>query len=79
MKVTTVDGLFEHEILYRRGSADNDVGKEEVRRKFAGNVGGLLSEPDRDRIIELVEKLDTAANVRELCGILANGVRSNEH
>jgi aconitate decarboxylase len=75
MKVTTRDGrTFEHEILYRRGSADSDVGKEEVRRKFAGNVRGLLSDADRDRIVELVEVLDSATHVRELCDILANRV-----
>lgn len=77
MKVTTVDGrTFDHEILYRRGSADSDVGKEEVRRKFTGNVRGLLSDADRDRIVELVEVLDTTTHVRELCDILANRVRA---
>ncbi len=79
MKVATTDGRsFSHEILYRRGSADSDVGSEEVRRKFAGNVRGLLSDGDRDRVIELVESLDTAAHVRELCDILANRVRAGE-
>ncbi len=77
MKVTTQDGRsFEHEILYRRGSADSDVGKEEVRRKFAGNVRGLLSDADRDRVVELIEVLDTPPHVRELCDILANRVRT---
>jgi len=77
MKVTTTDGRsFSHEILYRRGSADSDVGSEEVRRKFAGNVRGLLSDGDRDRVIELVEMLDTSAHVQELCDILANRVRA---
>jgi 2-methylcitrate dehydratase PrpD len=76
-KVTTTDGrTFSHEILYRRGSADSDVGSEEVRRKFAGNVRGLLSDGDRDRVIDLVEMLDAAAHVRELCDILANRVRA---
>jgi len=80
MKVTTIDGrVLEHEILYRRGSADSDVGKEEIRRKFAGNVRGLLSDADRDRVVDLVEKLDTTVHVRELCDILANRVRTNEH
>jgi 2-methylcitrate dehydratase PrpD len=77
MKVTTADGrTFRHEILYRRGSADSDVGSEEVRRKFAGNVRGLLSDGDRDRVIDLVGMLDTAAQVQELCDILANRVRA---
>jgi aconitate decarboxylase len=75
MKVATTDGrTFSHEILYRRGSADSDVGGEEVRRKFAGNVRGLLSDGDRDRVVELVGMLDTAAHVQELCDILANRV-----
>ncbi len=80
MKVTASDGrVLEHEILYRRGSADSDVGGEEIRRKFAGNVRGLLSDADRDRVIQLVGELETAAHVRALCDILANRVRTNEH
>lgn len=80
MKVTTMDGrVLEHEILYRRGSADSDVGQEEIRRKFAGNVRGLLSDADRDRVVELIEVLDTKEHVRELCDILANRVRADEH
>jgi 2-methylcitrate dehydratase PrpD len=76
MKVTTTNGrAFEHEILYRRGSADSDVGKEEIRRKFAGNVRGLLSNADRDRVVELIESFDTAEHTRELCEIIASRVR----
>ncbi|MBN9262681.1 MAG: MmgE/PrpD family protein, partial [Hyphomicrobium sp.] len=79
MKVTTTDGrTFEHEILYRRGSADSDVGQEEVRRKFAGNVHGLLSDTDRDRVVALVEALETADHVRELCEIVSRRVRTHD-
>ncbi len=78
MKVTINDGrTFEHEILYRRGSADSDVGHDEVRRKFAGNVRDLLSDGDRDRVIALVEAFETADHVRELCDIVANRVRTD--
>lgn len=79
MKVTTVDGrTFDQEILDRRGSADSNVGKEEVQRKFAGNVRGLLSDADRDRIVELGEILHTAADVRELCEIVTRRVRVHD-
>lgn len=78
MKVTTTDGrLVDHKILYRRGSADSDVGEEEVRRKFAGNVRGLLNDADRDRVIELVNGFETARHVHEICDILANRVRTS--
>jgi len=78
MKVTTTDGrTFDHEILHRRGSADSDVGHVEVRRKFAGNVRGLLSDQDRDRVMALVEALEAPGQVRELCDILANRVRAD--
>jgi 2-methylcitrate dehydratase PrpD len=78
MKVTTTDRrTIDHEILYRRGSADSDVGEDEVRRKFAGNVRGLLSDADRHRIIELVDDLESARHVHEICDILANRVRIN--
>ena len=77
MKVTTTDGRsFDHEILYRRGSADSDVGKGEVRQKFEGNVRGLLSDADRDQVVALVENLETPEHVRALCEILANRVRA---
>jgi 2-methylcitrate dehydratase PrpD len=79
MKVTTMDGrTFDHEILYRRGSADSDVGADEVRRKFAGNVRGLLSDGNCDRLITLVDTLDTAEHVREMCDILATRVRTDD-
>lgn len=79
MKVTTTDGrTFEHEILYRRGSADSDVGQEEVRRKFSGNVRGLLGDQDRDRVVALVEALETADHVRELCEIVSRRVRTHD-
>ena len=78
MKVMTTDGrTFDHEILYRRGSADRDVGTEEKRRKFAGNVSGLLSDADRDRVAGLVDELETSEYVRELCHILASRVRAD--
>ncbi len=77
MKVMTTDGrTFDHEILYRRGSADSDVGTNEIRRKFAGNVSGLLSDVDRDRVAGLVDELETSEHVGELCHILANRVRA---
>ncbi len=76
MKVTTTDGrVLDHEILYRRGSADSDVGQAEVGRKFTGNVRGLLSDADRDRVVELAAAFDSAADVRALCQILATRVR----
>ncbi len=62
--------------VYAAERADSDVGRDEVQRKFAGNVRGLLSDADRDRVVELVEIMDTAAPVRELYDILANRVRT---
>jgi 2-methylcitrate dehydratase PrpD len=77
MKVTTTDGRsFDHEILYRRGSADSDAGKDEIRSKFVGNVRDLLSDVDRDRVIALVEILETPEHVRALCDILSNRVQT---
>jgi len=76
MTVTTTDGrAFDHEVLYRRGSADNEVGADEIRRKFTGNVRSLLDNHDHDRVIDLVLALETAADVAALCDILANRVR----
>jgi aconitate decarboxylase len=78
MKVTTTDGRsFDHEILYRHGSADSDVGNAEVARKFAGNVHGLLSEEDCRAVIDLVAAFESADDVRALCNILATRVRTS--
>jgi aconitate decarboxylase len=77
MTVTTTGGrTFDHDVLYRRGSADNEVGPDEIRRKFAGNVRGLLSDHDRDRAIYLIQALATADDVRAICDMLANRVHA---
>jgi 2-methylcitrate dehydratase PrpD len=77
MSVMTTDGrAFDHEILYRRGSADSDAGEDAIQSKFAGNVRDLLSNVDRDRVVALVEILETAEHVRELCDILSNRVQT---
>ncbi len=52
--------------------------REEISRKFAGNVRGLLEAADRDRVADLVAALDSAAHVRALCEILAHRVHADD-
>lgn len=75
MKVRTEAGRkFDREVLYRRGSSDNPVAAAQIREKFAGNVQRLLSEGDRDRVIELVAKIEQSEELSELCDILSHRV-----
>jgi 2-methylcitrate dehydratase PrpD len=46
--VRTVDGrTSRHEVLNRRGSPENAVTREDVERKFAANLAGLLARRNR--------------------------------
>lgn len=71
MTVTTRAGqkLF-HEELARRGSPENPVSAAEVQDKFRGNVAGLISDAEADRIIAFVDSFETMTDVAPLLAIL---------
>ena len=49
--VRTVDGrTIKREVLNRRGSPENPVTREDVERKFAANLAGLLAPEEIDRL-----------------------------
>ncbi|MFT4509297.1 MmgE/PrpD family protein [Caballeronia sp. 15711] len=69
--VRTRDGrTLHHEILHRRGSPENPLGREDIEYKFRQVTASVLSRRHIDRLVELVAQLEKLDDVRELLGIL---------
>lgn len=67
VKITLRDGRELEEIEeYNRGSAENPMTYEELRAKFEENAGGFLSKPERDRLEDRINHLDTMPSARSL-------------
>jgi 2-methylcitrate dehydratase PrpD len=61
--VRTVDGrVLKREVLNRRGSPENAVTRDDVERKFAANLDGLLTSEEINRLKSLALTLDTLPN-----------------
>ena len=72
VSVRTLDGrTIEREVLNRRGSPENAVTREDVERKFAANLAGLLEKSEIDRLKTLALSLDTLPNAAEIVTILS--------
>jgi len=70
VRVRTRGGqAFERETLHRRGSPENPVGRTDVVQKFLGNVRHLPAAA-QERIIQLIDTLDTGGSFGELSDIL---------
>jgi aconitate decarboxylase len=72
LRVTTADGrMFNREVLHRRGSPENPVGRGDIERKFNSNVDRLLESGARTQLIDLcssLEKLPDVAAINEIVG-----------
>jgi hypothetical protein len=69
--VRTVDGrTVKREVLNRRGSPENPVTREDVERKFAANLAGLLDRAEADRLKSLALGLDSLPNAGEILRIV---------
>jgi 2-methylcitrate dehydratase PrpD len=67
VKVRARDGReFEKLLLHRRGSPEQPLAPEEIEYKFRHVVSPCLAQPAIDRIVELVAKLETLADLSEL-------------
>lgn len=70
--VRTIDGrTLRHEVLNRRGSPENAVTREDVERKFAANLAGMLSPEEVVRMEQLALSLDTLANAGGILQIVS--------
>jgi 2-methylcitrate dehydratase PrpD len=71
VKVRTTDGrTAAREVLNRRGSPENAVTREDVERKFAANLAGLLDGEQIDRLQALALGLDALGNADEILRIV---------
>lgn len=71
VKVRTADGrTIEREILNRRGSPENPVSRDDVERKFAGNLAGLVDSGETDRLKSLALALDAFPNANDILRIM---------
>jgi 2-methylcitrate dehydratase PrpD len=67
VKVKANDGrAFEKLALHRRGSPENPLKPAEIIEKFRAVVAPCMKRPDAERVIELVDRLETLADVRTL-------------
>ena len=70
--VRTTDGrTHKREVLNRRGSPENAVTREDVERKFAANLTGILAPPEIDRLKSLALSIDTLPNADEIVKIVS--------
>jgi 2-methylcitrate dehydratase PrpD len=72
VRVRTTNGrTIEREVLNRRGSPENPVAPQDVERKFAANLTGILEEAEVDRLKGLALSLDTLPNAGEIVKLIA--------
>ena len=72
VRVRTNDGRsFAREILHRRASPEHPVTWEDIKRKFNGNVAGLLAPTSAERLLEFGATLERLADVGAINEILA--------
>lgn len=71
--VTTRDGRrFEQEILHRRGSPENPLGRAEVETKFRNVAGGCVDAATLERIVQTCRRLEHVEDVLPLVSLLAH-------
>jgi 2-methylcitrate dehydratase PrpD len=69
VKLKVKDGrVFEKLALHRRGSPENPLKPGEIVEKFHAMVASCMKRPDAERIVELVDRLDTLPDV---CALIA--------
>ena len=67
--VRTADGrTFKREVLNRRGSPENPVMREDVERKFAANLAGLLDREEIDLLKSLAGQSTCSPTPTTSCG-----------
>lgn len=72
VRIVTGDGrTFSHEILNRRGSPENPLGREDIEYKFRQVTASVLPKEKIERVIALVAKFESLTDLDELLPILA--------
>jgi len=71
LQVQTCDGRrHETEVLFRKGSDEEPMSTDELRRKFIGLAAPVLGEPQAAALAEAVDRLDRLADFDELSALL---------
>jgi len=69
--VETVDGrVLRHEVAAIPGSRDNPMSPDDVRRKAAALVAPVLGDAAAKELVEVVDRLDEVADLRDLTRLL---------
>ena len=72
VKVSTKDGrVFDKLALHRRGSPENPLKPAEIVDKFFAVVAPCMKRPDAERVVELVDRLETLPDLRALIAAVA--------
>ena len=80
LRVLADDGrTFTREVLHRRGSPENPVGRQDVERKFNSNLDGLLAPDARSRLIELCSTLEKLPHVKAINDIVGAPIAREPH
>ena len=75
--VVTVDGrTLTHEVTAIPGSRANPMSADDVRRKAVALIAPVLGARSAQAVVDLVDKLDAVADVRELTRLLTRNERS---
>jgi 2-methylcitrate dehydratase PrpD len=75
VKLKANDGrVFEKLVLHRRGSPENPLQPAEIVEKFRAVVAPCMKRPAAERVIELVDRLETLPDVRALIEATASAV-----
>ena len=71
LRVKTRDGrTFEKLALHRRGSPENPLSPREIVDKFHAVVASCVKRANAERIVELVDRFETLADMNELTGLI---------
>jgi 2-methylcitrate dehydratase PrpD len=72
VRLETTDGnKYEAKVFHPKGSPENPLSDEELRRKFMGLAAMVLSQEKSQQIMETVESLEQLKNVTQLTELLA--------
>jgi 2-methylcitrate dehydratase len=72
IEIYTKDGkVFKGEMYYAKGSAKNPFSDEEVNDKFRGLAVPVIGKERTEKIISMIENLESVKDVSELAALLA--------
>ena len=71
VKITMNDGrVFEKELYDLKGSPNAPIGWAELEKKYRGNVEGIFSDADADKLLDLIKSLASLEKIDGLMAIL---------